>query len=76
MSSRKRQRGKEGARLISLRCEVKAVKLREKFLIALIVLALGLLVYRVADGLMSRALLNAARPAAAYSVDARLFDGG
>ena len=44
--------------------------------LALIVLALGLLVYRVADGLMGRALLNAARPAAAYSVDARLFDGG
>ena len=52
------------------------MKLREKFLIALIVLALGLLVYRVADGLMGRALLNAARPAAAYSVDARLVDGG
>ena len=52
------------------------MKLRENFLIALILLALGLLVYRVADGLTGRALLNAARPAAAYAVDARSFDGG
>lgn len=48
----------------------------ESCLITLLLLAICVLVFRLADGLAGKAFLNAYRPTAVYSVDARSFDGG
>ena len=48
----------------------------ESCLIVLFVLVICILIFRLADGIAGKAFLNAYRPTAAYSVDARSFDGG
>ncbi len=48
----------------------------ESCLVVLLVLAICILLFRLADGLTGKAFLNAYRPTAAYAMDARSFDGG
>ena len=52
------------------------MKMVEKMLLVLFLLLLSVLIYQIVDGLSGRAFLNELRPAAYYSVDARVFDGG
>ena len=52
------------------------MRFMESCLIILLVLAICILLFQIADGLAGKAFLNAYRPVAAYSMDARSFDGG
>ena len=55
---------------------VSVMRFMESCLIILLVLAICILLFRLADGLTGKAFLNAYRPTAAYAMDARSFDGG